>query len=57
MLLRHTLGLQAEAEAVERAVFGAIESGHRTADIAAAGSAPVSTHVMGDAVLRGLAAH
>ncbi len=57
MLLRHSLGLATEAETVERAVFAAIESGHRTADIAAAGSSPVSTRAMGDAVLRSIATH
>ena len=56
MLLRHSLGLASEAEAVEKAVVGAIEAGHRTADIALPGAPPVSTQAMGDAVLRGLTA-
>ena len=56
MLLRHSLGLESEAEAVEKAVFAAIEAGHRTADIALPGAPPVSTQAMGDAVLRGLTA-
>ena len=39
LLLRHSLGLQAEAAAVEQAVHQALEAGARTADIAAAGGA------------------
>lgn len=57
MLLRHSLGLEAEAAAVEHAVFAAIGSGYRTADIAAPGTSPVSTGAMGDAVLRNLQDH
>ena len=57
MLLRHSLGLEAEAIAVERAVLGAIEAGHRTADIAAPGRPPVTTRDLGDAVVRGIVAH
>ena len=54
MLLRHSLGLEAEATAIETAVFSAIEAGHRTADIVLPGIAPVGTRAMGDAVLRAL---
>lgn len=57
LLLRHSLGLEAEADAVEKSVFAAIESGHRTADIAVPGSSPVSTRAMGDSVMRGLTSH
>jgi len=39
MLLRHSLGLEAEALAVERAVSTALTQGLRTADIAAGGKA------------------
>jgi 3-isopropylmalate dehydrogenase len=39
LLLRHSLGLEAEAVAVERAVATALANGLRTADIAAGGSA------------------
>jgi 3-isopropylmalate dehydrogenase len=42
LLLRHSLGLEAEARAIERAVSDALAQGLRTADIAAGGSA-VST--------------
>jgi 3-isopropylmalate dehydrogenase len=33
MLLRHSLGLEAEAKAVERAVFEAVKDGARTKDL------------------------
>ncbi len=51
MLLRHSLGLSAEAEAVERAVTGALADGARTPDIAGAGAKALSTREVGDAVL------
>lgn len=54
MLLRHSLNLETEARQVETAVMSAIEAGTRTADIALAPAAPVSTRAMGDAVLRGI---
>jgi 3-isopropylmalate dehydrogenase len=54
LLLRHSLGLEAEAQAVEQAVAAAIESGCRPADLASRGSPPASTRVAGDAVLAGL---
>jgi 3-isopropylmalate dehydrogenase len=50
MLLRHSLGLEEEARAVERAVDGAITSGARTADMGPTDRA-ISTREMGDAVL------
>lgn len=51
MLLRHSLGLDAEAAMIEKAVGRALDAGARTADIAASGSKPLSTSEMGDAVL------
>jgi len=39
MLLRHSLGLEAEAVAIEKAVYGAVDRGVLPADIAPAGSA------------------
>ncbi len=54
MLLRHSLNLETEARQVETSVMSAIEAGTRTADIALAPAAPVSTRAMGDAVLRGI---
>jgi 3-isopropylmalate dehydrogenase len=50
MLLRHSLELQKEAAAVEKAVQQAISEGVRTADIAASGK-PATTVQAGDAVL------
>ena len=51
MLLRHSLGLSAEADAIERAVGEAISYGFRTLDIAAERAAGiVSTSEMGDIV-------
>jgi 3-isopropylmalate dehydrogenase len=55
MLLRQSLGLGAEASRLERAVFAAIEAGHRTADIALAGQPPCGTAAMGAAVRAALA--
>jgi 3-isopropylmalate dehydrogenase len=50
MLLRHSLELQTEAAAVERAVDLAITQGIRTADIAVAGASPASCEAAGKAV-------
>lgn len=50
MLLRHSLGLDAEADAVESAVERILENGHRTADIAEPGAVPIGTVEMGDRV-------
>jgi 3-isopropylmalate dehydrogenase len=54
MLLRHSLGLNAEAEAVEKAVSVAIEDGARTPDVTERGAKAFSTRQVGDAVLAGL---
>ena len=54
LLLRHSLGLHAEAQAVEQAIGQAIAAGARTADIAAAGESPVSTSEMTAEILRAL---
>ena len=54
LLLRYSLGLDAEARALEAAVIAAIERGHRTADIALAGQPVASTRQMGDAILSAL---
>jgi 3-isopropylmalate dehydrogenase len=51
MLLRHTLDLEPEAQAVERAVDKVLESGARTADIAASGGESVSTSEFAGEVL------
>jgi 3-isopropylmalate dehydrogenase len=51
MLLRHSLGLNAEAEAVEKAVGGAIADGARTPDIVTSGGKVLSTREVGDAIV------
>jgi len=51
LLLRHSLGLPAEAAALERAVNRALEHGARTTDIAAVGVQALGTRAAGDAVL------
>ncbi len=50
MLLRHSLGLHAEADAIEKAVEQVLDAGHRTADIAA-GASSISTEQMGSHVV------
>ncbi len=52
MLLRHSLGLEEEARAVEIAVDAAVTAGARTADMSA--ERPISTSAMGAAVLERL---
>ncbi len=56
LLLRHSLGLSAEAAALERAVSEAIEHNARTPDIAASRDRALSTERVGDAVLERLRA-
>jgi 3-isopropylmalate dehydrogenase len=51
MLLRHSLGLEAEARAIEDAVADALSGGVRTADIAAPNSVTVGSRAAGDAVI------
>ena len=50
MLLRHSLDLEEEAEAVERSVEGVLAEGYRTPDIAADGGDVVRTSAMGDVI-------
>lgn len=57
LLLRHSLGLAAEAQAVEDAVAHVLAAGFRTPDIARIGEGeviPVSTAEMGDQVVEAL---
>jgi 3-isopropylmalate dehydrogenase len=54
MLLRHSLGLETEARAIEAAVSAAVDRGVLTADIAAKGAA-VNTRAAGQAVIDALA--
>jgi len=51
MLLRHSLGLEREAAAVEAAVESALAAGLRTADIALKGQAPIGTEAAADAII------
>ena len=50
MMLRYTLGLAKEADAIENAVKAVLKEGARTADIAQAGSTPASTSEMGSLI-------
>lgn len=50
MLLRYTLGLTTEADAIEQAVKDVLKEGWRTADIAQAGSKAASTAEMGSLI-------
>jgi 3-isopropylmalate dehydrogenase len=50
MLLRHSLGLEREARAVENAVATVLADGYRTADIAQSGERVIGTAEMGVAV-------
>jgi 3-isopropylmalate dehydrogenase len=52
LLLRHSLGLEQEAAAVEVAIADAIAAGARTADIATPGDTTVSTGEMSDEIMR-----
>jgi 3-isopropylmalate dehydrogenase len=52
MMLRMSLHLVAEADAVEQAILSALMRGHRTADICAPGESPISTTAMGDIIVR-----
>jgi 3-isopropylmalate dehydrogenase len=56
MMLRYTFNLQAEADAIERAVNGALEAGYRTSDIALPGGSPISTSEMGRVIIDRIAA-
>jgi 3-isopropylmalate dehydrogenase len=54
LLLRHSLGREQEAAAIERAVERTLDDGLRTADLARPGERALSTSEMGDAVLERL---
>ena len=51
MLLRHSLGLGAEADAVERAIERALSDGCRTADLVSPGAAALSCTAMTGAIV------
>ena len=50
LLLRHSLGLEDEAQAVEQAVQGVLAEGYRTRDIAGDGGDVVGTRQMGSVI-------
>jgi len=54
MLLRHSLKLEKEAAAIERAADAALTDGCRTRDIAQSGETPLSTTQMADEIIRRL---
>ena len=54
MMLRSSLGLAEEAEAVETAVAQTLDAGYRTADLARPGETAVGTQEMGDLVVSAL---
>lgn len=56
MLLEYSLNLPEAARLVEGGVTAALQQGHRTADITDGTSQPVTTQVMGDAVVAGIKA-
>jgi 3-isopropylmalate dehydrogenase len=55
MLLRHSLDMEAEARAVEAAVYAVLSAGHRTADLVRPDQKAATTQEMGDLVCRELA--
>lgn len=55
MMLRYSLGAEAWAERVERAVVRVLDSGYRTVDIASPGTHLLGTRAMGQAVVAALA--
>ena len=54
LLLRHSLALEEEADAVESSIVGVIRAGARTADIARSGDAVLSTSAFTSAVVDAL---
>jgi 3-isopropylmalate dehydrogenase len=55
MLLRHSLNLEREAQAVEAAVSALLDAGHRTADLVTSKQQVATTQEMGDLVVEALA--
>ncbi len=54
MMLRYSLALSHEAEAVESSVEAALNGGYRTSDIMSEGKIKVGTKEMGDVIVKGL---
>ena len=57
LLLRHSLGLEAAAQAVEQAVNAALSAGHRTADLARPGDKQLSTSEIQEVIVDNLYAY
>jgi 3-isopropylmalate dehydrogenase len=55
MLLRHSFGMEREAQAVEAAVSAVLDAGHRTADLVTTNQPAETTQEMGDLVVAALA--
>ncbi|GGJ02266.1 3-isopropylmalate dehydrogenase [Alicyclobacillus cellulosilyticus] len=56
LMLRHSLGMEDEARAVEAAVRAVLDAGHRTRDLAGPGEPALTTAEMGDKVRAALRA-
>lgn len=54
MMLKHSFGLEKEAELIEKAVFSVLEAGYRTPDIEAEGTSVIGTQEMGRRVIEQL---
>ena len=54
MMLRHSLGLDDAADAVERSVEGTLAEGYRTPDIVTDGGNVVDTRTMGAVIAGGV---
>ena len=54
MMLRYTFNLSPEADAIEKAVYQALEDGYRTPDIYTDGMIKTGTIGMGDAIVERL---
>ena len=52
MMLRYSLGLEKEADAIEKAVDDVLEDGNRTYDIMSEGKTKLGTREMGEAIAR-----
>jgi 3-isopropylmalate dehydrogenase len=56
MMLRHSMALETEAQAVEKAVLKTLEAGYRTYDIMEDGKTRVGTREMGDVIAKAIKA-
>ena len=56
MMLRYSMALEKEAQAVEKAVLNTLEAGYRTYDIMEDGKTRVGTREMGDVIAKAIKA-